>query len=222
MVQFNSSKIVQKYTKICAEKFLLRLLDKLLIYKQTLSIRKYRTDSNFTTKIMHMNIFTSKKVMRKRHGKFGQLLFDFLITSKYRAILLLLNSIRSLFELWWNILPRVWLDFNVRQTNYDVNWYPNLSKHLNFRLFSVDCTCSYKNIHRTYIIRNLWKYKPDLLGTLCRAALENLKFYNKKFGSLAIFRSIINNRAFSLTWLADMRIYWNKRKCLLKKKVYPP
>ena len=148
--------------------------------------------------------------------------FDFLINSKYRAILLLLNSIRSLFELWWNILPRVWLDFNVRQTNYDVNWYPNLSKHLNFRLFSVDCTCSYKNIHRTYIIRNLWKYKPDLLGTLCRAALENLKFYNKKFGSLAIFRSIINNRAFSLTWLADMRIYWNKRKCLLKKKVYPP
>lgn len=77
MVQFNSSKIVQKYTKICAEKFLLKLLDKLLIYKQTLSIRKYRTDSNFTTKIMHMNIFTSKKVMRKRHGKFGQLLFWF-------------------------------------------------------------------------------------------------------------------------------------------------
>lgn len=68
MVQFNSSKIVQKYTKICAENFLLRLLDKpyFLIYKQILSIPKYRTDSNFTTKIMHMNIFTSKKVMRKR------------------------------------------------------------------------------------------------------------------------------------------------------------
>lgn len=159
---------------------------------------------------------------KKITGNLVSFCFDFLITSKYRAILLLLNSIRSLLELWWNILPRVWLDFNVRQTNYDVNWYPNLSKHLNFRLFSVDCTCSYKNIHRTYIIRNLWKYKPDLLGTLCRAALENFKFYNKKFGSLAIFRSIINNRAFSLTWLADMRIYWNKRKCLLKKKVYPP
>ena len=28
MVQYNSSKIVQKYTKICAENFLLRSLDK--------------------------------------------------------------------------------------------------------------------------------------------------------------------------------------------------
>ena len=100
MVQFNSSKIVQKYTKICAEKFLLKLLDKLLIYKQTLSIGKYRTDSNFTTKIMHMNIFTSKKSHEKKiTGNLVSFCFDFLITSKYRAILLLLNSIRSLFEL---------------------------------------------------------------------------------------------------------------------------
>ena len=34
--------------------------------------------------------------------------------------------------------------------------------------------------------------------------------------------SILNNRAFSLTWPASMLIYWNKRKFLHKKRIQLP
>ena len=45
---------------------------------------------------------------------------------------------------------------------------------------------------------------------------------NPKKLLISCAHSILNNRAFSLTWPASMLIYWNKRKFLHKKRIQLP